>query len=200
MARKVLLATNNEHKVSEIKGILGDLGFEFVTLREAGIDSDPVEDAETFEGNARIKAQAAQVASGGLAVIADDSGLVVDALQGAPGVHSSRFAGDDATDEQNNALLLQQLADVGDEDRGAAFVCTIVFLGEDGSELVAQGEVRGRIGHEPSEGGVGFGYDPLFLPDEFADGRTFADGSQAEKDAISHRGRALRKLASYMLE
>lgn len=191
--KTVVLATNNAHKVSEIATALDFPGWEFRTLRELGIDSDPAEDADTFEGNARIKARAAHEASGGLAALADDSGLVVDALDGAPGVYSARYAGESCDDAANNAKLLAELADVSDERRTARFVSTLVFVDEDGSEMVASGTVEGRIGHE-ERGSEGFGYDPLFLPDVFADGRTLAEVSQSDKNAVSHRGNALRAL------
>lgn len=190
---RIVLATNNKHKADEISHVLGMDDLEFVTLAEAGIDSDPVEDAETFEGNARIKALAAREAAGGLAVMADDSGLEVDALDGAPGVYSSRFAGEDGNDAANNALLLERLSDIADEDRTARFVCTLVFIDEDGSELVARGSVEGKIGYE-ERGSEGFGYDPLFLPEEYDGKTTFAEVPQSEKNMISHRARALRKM------
>lgn len=190
---RIVLATNNQHKADEISHVLGMDDLEFVTLTEAGIESDPVEDADTFEGNARIKAQAARGAAGSIAVMADDSGLEVDALNGAPGVYSSRFAGEDGNDAANNALLLERLKDVPDEDRTARFVCTLVFIDEDGEELVARGSVEGKIGYE-ERGSEGFGYDPLFFPDEYNGETTFAEVLQSEKNLISHRARALRKM------
>lgn len=190
---KVLLATNNAHKADEIRNALDFPGWEFVTLREAGIESDPAEDADSFLGNARIKAQAAREASGGMAVLADDSGLEVDALGGGPGVYSARFAGPDCNDEANNALLLQKLENTPEFLRTARFVCTLVFLDEDGNETVARGVVNGRIGHSPS-GDNGFGYDPLFYPDEYGHQTSFAEVPQNEKSQISHRGRALFNL------
>ncbi len=189
---RVLLATNNAHKADEIRNALDMPGWEFVTLGEAGVASDPVEDADSFEGNARIKALAAAQASG-MASLADDSGLVVDALDGAPGVYSSRYAGEDADDAANNEKLLRELADVADEERTARFVCTLVFVDEQGRETVAEGCVEGRIGHV-ERGSEGFGYDPLFFPDELAGAMTFAEVPQSEKSAISHRGRALMHL------
>ena len=126
--KTIVLATNNAHKVSEISHALDFSDWEFKTLRELGIDSDPVEDAGTFEGNARIKARAAHEASAGLAALADDSGLEVDALAGAPGVLSARFAGVGATDEQNNEKLLCELESVPDAARTARFVCTLVLI------------------------------------------------------------------------
>lgn len=191
--KTVILATNNAHKVSEITNALDFPGWQFLTLREAGIESDPEEDADTFLGNARIKALAAHEASGGMAALADDSGLEVDALSGAPGVYSSRFAGEDATDADNNDKLLADLADVPDDERAARFVCTLVFIDEDGSETTSRGTVEGRIGHEP-QGDGGFGYDPLFWPDVFDGACTLAEVPQARKNEVSHRGNALRAL------
>lgn len=193
--KTVVIASNNAHKAQEIAEALDFPGWEFGTLRQLGIQSDPAEDADTFLGNARIKARAAHEASGGKAVLADDSGLEVDALDGAPGVYSARYAGEDATDADNNAKLLSALADVPDRDRTARFVCTLVLIDEDGSETVARGTVEGRIGHA-ERGSNGFGYDPLFLPDVFADGRTLAEALPEEKNAVSHRGNALRELRS----
>lgn len=189
---KVLLATNNAHKADEIRNALDFPGWEFLTLAEAGVASDPAEDADTFLGNARIKAQAAAEVSG-MAVLADDSGLEVDALSGAPGVWSARYAGPDGDDAANNAKLLSELADVPDEQRTARFVCTLVFVDASGVETVAEGAVEGRIGHE-ERGREGFGYDPLFLPDEYDGQLTFAEVPQVEKSSISHRGRALAQL------
>ncbi|RDB70405.1 RdgB/HAM1 family non-canonical purine NTP pyrophosphatase [Eggerthella sinensis] len=191
--KTIVIASNNAHKAEEIATALDFPGWEFHTLRELGLESDPAEDADSFEGNARIKAQAARAASGGKAVLADDSGLAVDALDGAPGVYSARYAGEDATDADNNVKLLAALADVPDEQRTARFVCTLVFIDEDGTEEVAYGTIEGRIGRE-ERGDHGFGYDPLFLPDVFDDGRTLAEALPHEKNAVSHRGNALREL------
>lgn len=191
--KTVVIASNNSHKAEEIATALDFPGWEFRTLRELGLESDPAEDADSFEGNARIKAQAARAASGGMAVLADDSGLAVDALDGAPGVYSARYAGEDATDADNNAKLLAALADVPDGQRTGRFVCTLVFIDEDGTEEVAYGTIEGRIGYE-ERGEHGFGYDPLFLPDVFDDGRTLAEALPEEKNAVSHRGGALREL------
>lgn len=197
--KTVVLATNNAHKVAEIATALDFPGWEFRTLRELGIESDPAENADTFEGNARIKARAAHEASGGLAALADDSGLVVDALDGAPGVHSARYAGEPCDDAANNAKLLAALADVPDAERTARFASTLVFVDEDGSEIVAEGAVEGRIGHE-GRGSGGFGYDPLFLPDVFGGARTLAEVGRDEKNAVSHRGNALRQLRAKLEE
>ena len=200
--KTVVIASNNAHKAQEIAEVLSFPGWDFRTLRQMGIESSPAEDADDFLGNARIKARAAREASGGLAVLADDSGLEVDALGGAPGVLSARYAsadGEDADDAANNAKLLRELAGVPDEERGARFVCTLVFLDEDGSELVARGTIEGRIGYEP-RGENGFGYDPLFLPDVFGGARSLAEASPEEKNSVSHRGNALRSLRAMLEE
>lgn len=195
--KTVVIATNNAHKASEIAAALPFESWEFKTLGEMGIASDPDETETTFEGNARIKALAARAASEGVAVLADDSGLEVDALDGAPGVFSARYAGEHASDEDNNDKLLAELAGVRDEERTARFVCTLVFIDEDGSERVARGTVEGRIGRAP-RGDGGFGYDPLFWPDVFDGKKTLAEVPQSEKTAVSHRGNALRDLKSQL--
>ena len=189
-AKKVVIATNNAHKLEEISRMLSPVtGWEFVSLKDCGSFPEPVEDADDFEGNARIKALAARDNTG-LPALADDSGLVVDALDGAPGVFSSRFAGESATDADNNAKLLELLADVPDDERTARFVCTLVFIDTDGSEIVAHGRCEGKIGYE-ERGSNGFGYDPLFVS-EACGGLTTAEVPSEQKDAISHRGEALR--------
>lgn len=192
MAKTVIIATNNAHKVEEIETALNFEGWEFKSLKEAGIESSPEETGTTFEENARIKARAAHELTGA-AVLADDSGLVVDALDGAPGVYSSRYAGEDGNDEANNAKLLQELEGVPDEQRTARFMCVLVFIDEDGSETVAQGSVEGRIGYE-LKGDGGFGYDPLFWPECFNFECTLAEVTQENKNKVSHRGNALREL------
>ncbi|WP_124061617.1 RdgB/HAM1 family non-canonical purine NTP pyrophosphatase [Gordonibacter sp. Marseille-P4307] len=195
--KTVVIATNNAHKASEIAAALPFPSWEFKTLDDMGIKSDPDETETTFEGNARIKACAARRASGGLAVLADDSGLEVDALDGAPGVFSARYAGEHASDRHNNEKLLAELSEVPDENRTARFVCTLVFIDEDGSEHIARGTVEGHIGRAP-RGEGGFGYDPLFWPDVFDGKKTLAEVSQDEKAAVSHRGNALRDLRSQL--
>ncbi|MCL2825912.1 MAG: RdgB/HAM1 family non-canonical purine NTP pyrophosphatase [Eggerthellaceae bacterium] len=190
--KKVLIASNNAHKVEEIRSALDFDGWEYYTLAEMGVHSDPEEDADTFEGNARIKAQAAQAATG-LAVLADDSGIVVDALGGKPGVWSARYAGEHGNDDDNNAKLLAEMEGVCDPERTARFVCTLVFIDEDGAEITAQGTIEGHIARS-LRGEGGFGYDPLFLPLEFGGAKSLAEISPDEKNAISHRGNALRAL------
>mgnify|MGYP001345700105 FL=1 len=190
--KKVVIASNNAHKVEEIRTALDFEGWEFYTLSELGVESDPEEDAETFEGNARIKARAAYEAAG-CAALADDSGIEVDALGGAPGVHSARYAGGHGDDAANNEKLLRELGDVPLEKRTGRFVSALVFVDEDGTETVARGTVEGRIGYG-LQGDGGFGYDPLFYPDVFKGALTLAEVSQDEKNAVSHRGNALREL------
>ena len=189
----VLIASNNAHKATEIAEALDFPGWEFKTLKQVGVSSDPAEDAETFLGNARIKAHAAQQTSGGMPVLADDSGLEVDALDGAPGVHSARYAGEPCDDAANHAKLLDALSDVADEARTARFVCQLVFLDENGNEVDARGTVEGRIANE-AHGENGFGYDPLFLPEVFGFERSLGEAKPEEKNAVSHRGNALREL------
>lgn len=195
--KTVVIATNNAHKVAEIRTALNFEGWEFKTLRDLGIESNPEEDADSFLGNAFIKARAAHEASGGLAALADDSGLEVDALGGAPGVYSSRYAGEDGNDEANNAKLLAEMADVPEARRTARFVSVIAFVDEDGTETFARGTIEGRVGYE-ERGSEGFGYDPLFLPDEYEGKLTLAEVSQDAKNAISHRGNALRALKALL--
>lgn len=192
MAKTVIIATNNAHKVEEIETALNFEGWEFKSLKDAGIESSPEETGTTFEENARIKARAAHELTGA-AVLADDSGLVVDALDGAPGVYSSRYAGEDGNDGANNTKLLHELEGVPDEQRTARFMCVLVFIDEDGSETVAQGSVEGRIGYE-LKGDGGFGYDPLFWPECFNFECTLAEVTQENKNKVSHRGNALREL------
>lgn len=191
--RRVVVATGNAHKVAEIAQALSPFGWEFVSVTDLGGWDSPEETGETFEDNARIKALAAH-ARFGLAALADDSGLEVDALDGAPGVYSSRYAGECATDALNNERLVLALADVATAQRTARFRSTIVLIAADGAETIASGTCEGRIGTEPV-GSCGFGYDPLFWPDA-TPGRSMAQLDMAEKNAISHRGTALEALRS----
>ena len=188
--KTVVLAMNNAHKVAEIATALDFPGWEFRTLRELGMESDPAEDADTFEGNARIKARAAHEASGGLAALADDSGLVVDALDGAPGVHSARYTGrHEDSDAARYTLLLHNLGDR--TDRTARFVSCICCTFPNGDVLRARGTCEGSILFAP-RGENGFGYDPVFQPDGYA--CSMAELRPEEKNAISHRGNALKIL------
>lgn len=194
--KRVIIATNNAHKVTEIRDTFADLGWECLSLKEAGIDSDPEESGTTLVENARIKARAAHELSG-CAVLADDSGLLVDALDGAPGVYSSRYGGEDGNDMKNNELLLKNMSDIPADERTAHFSCVLVLIDEDGSELVAEGRVDGLIGFE-ERGTEGFGYDPLFLPDDFGNEKTFAELGLNEKQKVSHRARALQALSAQL--
>lgn len=186
MKMKVLLASNNGHKIKEIKEILGDF-FDVVSLREAGVESDPEETGDTFEENARIKAVAGMKASG-MPCIADDSGLEVFALDGLPGVMSARYAGGHGDDSANNEKLLRELENAS--DRSARYVCVICMAFPNGHEIVARGECRGTILKE-ARGEGGFGYDPLFFFPQF--GKTFAEITAEEKNEVSHRKAALRE-------
>jgi XTP/dITP diphosphohydrolase len=187
--RRLVVATRNQHKLRELGEIL--TGIELVPL-PASVELPP-EDGETFAENAVVKARAAREATGEPA-IADDSGIEAAALDGRPGVLSARFAGPDATEEQNLALLISELE--GAEDRSVAYVCALAYVGADGDELVVEGRSEGDLISEP-RGSGGFGYDPAFVPADAPadDTRTMAELSPAEKHAISHRGRAARALA-----
>ncbi|MBE2897925.1 RdgB/HAM1 family non-canonical purine NTP pyrophosphatase [Pasteurellaceae bacterium 20609_3] len=193
--QKVVLATGNAGKVREMASAIGALGFEVVSQTALGIES-AVEDGLTFVENALKKARHA-AAQSGLPAIADDSGLVVAALNGAPGLYSARYAGEEASDSDNCAKLLQALRDVPDGQRQAKFVSVIVFLrhAEDPNPIIAQGECVGEIARA-LQGDNGFGYDPLFFyPSK---NRTFAQLSLDEKHALSHRGKALDSLKSQL--
>jgi XTP/dITP diphosphohydrolase len=186
--KRLLIATNNAGKVREIKAILGGFYDELVSLKGIGLDLNVVEDGDTFEQNAVKKAREAARAAG-CAALADDSGLCVEALHGAPGVYSARYAGEDASDEANNVKLLAALSGV--DDRRAKFVSVVALVSTDGSVTTAYGEVGGVIAHTPSGSG-GFGYDPLFFLPEL--GQTFAEIPAEVKNMLSHRARALAAL------
>ena len=189
---RLVLATRNEAKLEELRRILAPLvPVEVVGLADVPGYKEVPETGATFEENALIKAREAADRTG-LPAVADDSGLAVDALNGMPGVLSARWAGSAASDANNLRLVLEQIADVPDERRGAAFVCAAVLVTPDGTEQVALGTVAGTLLREP-RGRNGFGYDPIFLP--AGETRTTAEMSAAEKDAISHRGKAFRALA-----
>ena len=193
--RTVVVATGNAHKVVEIEAILAPAmpGARFVALGELGDFPDPVEDGETFFENALIKARAAQKETGLAMAVADDSGLCVDALGGEPGIYSARWAGEHGNDAANNERLMREMANVPDAERTARFHSSVVLVrGEE--VLRGDGDCEGRVGHEP-RGEHGFGYDPLFLPDD-TPGRTMAELTLEEKNLISHRFHALEDLAA----
>ncbi len=197
-ASTVVVATGNAHKVVEIEAILSRVmpGVRFVALGELGDFPDPVEDGADFYENALIKARAAQEQTGCFMAVADDSGLCVDALDGAPGIYSARWAGEHGNDAANNQKLVRELADVADADRGAHFHSSVVLVR--GQEVLrGDGDCPGTIGHEP-QGNNGFGYDPLFWPAD-TPGRTMAELSADEKNRISHRFRALQDLATRLI-
>jgi XTP/dITP diphosphohydrolase len=199
---RLVVATGNAHKLSEISRLLDaeSAGIELVPMAALGVEA-PEEDGETFAENALIKARAC-VAATGLPAVADDSGIVVDALGGAPGVRSARFAGVPTDDAANNLLLLVRLAAAGadrPESRRAAFVCAAALVLPDGAERVTEGRMTGRVLDAP-RGEHGFGYDPLFVADVSTDGRTNGELSPEEKDAISHRGAAFALLRPVLSE
>ncbi len=191
---RLLIATRSEHKLRELRELLDHPRAALVSLDELAVEGDPVEDGETFEANAAIKARFGADATG-LPTLADDSGLEVDALDGGPGVRTRRYAGEDATDGQNNDKLLEALAGLPPDRRGAGYVC-VLALAIPGEPLVfARGTCRGRIATE-ARGTAGFGYDPIFEPEEEPPGgRTFGLWTPEEKNRISHRARAARQMA-----
>lgn len=194
-ARPVLyLATANAHKTREMKALLNDCGWD-VQPAPAGV-ADVEENGATFAENARIKALAVAAAVGGVA-LADDSGLVVDALDGAPGVQSRRWAGEKATDADRIARLLDAMAAVDEPNRNARFVCSVCIAGPTGVLYEGSGAVEGRIARSP-RGSSGFGYDPVFLVEDGAE--TMAELGEDRKNAVSHRGRALRRAAAWLRE
>lgn len=198
MPETIVVATGNPHKVSEIEAILAPVmpDVEFRALGELGEFDEPEEDGDTFLANALIKARAAAEATG-LRAVADDSGLVVDALDGAPGIHSARWCGHHGDDAANNAKLAREMADVPEPERTARFhSCVVLVDPADGSYLAGEGDCEGAIGYE-GVGEHGFGYDPFFLP-EATPGLTMAQLIPEQKNAISHRFKALQALAAQL--
>ena len=197
---KLILASRNKKKIREMEALLAKYvdDVRILSLDDIGFEGDIEEDGTTFEENALIKARTAMEASGNriaaaqAAAIADDSGLAVDALNGAPGVYSARYAGGHGDDAANNALLLKNLADVPAEARTARFVCCIACVFPDGREITVRGETKGLI-IDDARGEGGFGYDPYFYYEPY--GKTFAELTADQKNAISHRGKAVAKLA-----
>jgi XTP/dITP diphosphohydrolase len=194
---RLLIATRSEHKLRELRELLSLEHAELVTLDQLGVLEDPVEDGDTFEANAAIKARAG-IAATGLPTLADDSGIEVDALDGGPGVRTRRYAGEDATDADNNAKLLAALDGLPAERRGARYVCVLALALPGEALRFERGSCRGRIATSP-RGTGGFGYDPIFEPEgEPVGGRTFGQWTADEKNRVSHRARAARAMAPHL--
>ena len=191
MEKKIIFATGNENKMKEIRMILADLGMPILSMKEAGIDVDVVEDGATFEENALIKATEIAKMTENCIVLADDSGLEIDYLNGEPGIYSARYLGEDTSYDIKNSIILERLAGVPDEKRTARFVCAVAAAFPDGTTEVVRGTIEGIIGYEIA-GANGFGYDPIFFLPEY--GMTTAELSPEKKNELSHRGNALRAM------
>ena len=196
MKQRIIFATGNKNKIREIHEILGDLGWEILSMKEAGIDLDIVEDGTTFEENALIKAKAVAAQCNDI-VLADDSGLEIDWLGGEPGIYSARYMGHETSYREKNANLISRLDGVPKEKRTARFVCAIAAALPDGNSLVTRGTIEGYIGWEEC-GSNGFGYDPIFYL--YENDKSTAELSAEEKNAISHRGKALRQMKKMLEE
>ena len=195
MKKKIIFATKNQNKMKEIREILADRDYEILSMEEAGISLDIVEDGTTFEENALIKAKAIRDLVKDAIVLADDSGLAIDYLNGAPGIYSSRFEGEATPYSVKNQILLDKLSGVPEKKRTARFVCAMAAAFPDGTDQVVRGTIEGIIGYEPA-GENGFGYDPIFYVPEF--GCTTAQMPAEQKNSISHRGKALRMIREYL--
>lgn len=193
---RIIFATGNKDKMREIREILGDMGLEIVSMKEAGLEADIVEDGKTFEENALIKATEIAKLCDDI-VLADDSGLEIDYLDKAPGVMSARFMGEDTSYDIKNQALIDKLDGVPKEKRTARFVCAIAAVLPSGKKIVTRGTIEGMIGYEIA-GENGFGYDPIFYVEEF--GCTTAELSPEEKNKVSHRGNALMAMKKKLLE
>lgn len=197
MKKRIIFATGNENKMTEIRMILKDLGLEILSMKEAGVDIDIVEDGMTFEENAEIKARSvARVLTNDI-VLADDSGLEIDYLDKAPGIYSARFAGEDTSYDIKNRILLDRLEGVPEEERTARFVCAVAAVFPDGTVSTVRKTIEGRIAEE-SAGDNGFGYDPIFYVPEY--GCTTAQMNPEQKNELSHRGKALRAMREILKE
>lgn len=196
MKKQIIFATGNKNKMKEIREIYGDLDYEILSMKEAGINVNIVEDGKTFEDNALIKASAIAKQCDAI-VFADDSGLEIDYLNKEPGVYSARYMGEDTSYDIKNANLIGRLEGVPKEQRTARFVCAIAAVFPDGSHKVVRGTIEGYIGYEPA-GENGFGYDPIFYVDSY--GCSTAELSPEEKNKISHRGKALRMMKEELLK
>lgn len=188
--KKIIFATGNQHKMEEIKSIMADLPYEILSMKEAGISIDIEENGTTFEENSLIKARAIMNIAKEI-VLADDSGLEVDALNKEPGIYSSRYLGEDTPYEVKNQEIIKRLEGLEEEKRTARFVCAVAAVFPDGREVVKRGTVEGIIGYE-AKGENGFGYDPIFIPENSE--KTLAQFSSEEKNQISHRKRALEQM------
>lgn len=197
--RRILFATGNEGKMREIRSILADTGAEVLSMKEAGVCIEVVEDGTTFEENALIKARAVEAVWNDpeSVVLADDSGLVIDALNGEPGIYSARYMGENTAYDEKNTNLITRLEGVPDEKRTARFVCAIAAVLPDGREFTVRDAIEGRIGYE-QKGEGGFGYDPIFYVPEF--GKTTAEMTSEEKNRVSHRGKALEHMKEVLRE
>lgn len=193
---RIVFATGNENKMKEIREILGDLNTEIISLKQAGIDVEIIEDGKSFEENALIKARAIWKETKGI-VLADDSGLEVDYLNGEPGIYSARYLGEDTSYDIKNKAIIDRLEGVPDEKRTARFVCVIAAVFPDGTELTTRGTIEGIIGYE-QKGDNGFGYDPIVYVPELK--KTTAELYMEEKNEISHRGNALRKMKKNIIK
>ena len=191
MEKKIIFATGNENKMKEIRMILADLGMPILSMKEAGINVDVVEDGTTFEENAMIKATEIAKLTENCIVLADDSGLEIDYLNGEPGIYSARYLGEDTSYDIKNSIILDRLSGVPDEKRTARFVCAIAAAFPDGTSEVVRGTMEGIIGYKIA-GENGFGYDPIFFLPEC--GCTSAEISPEKKNELSHRGEGLRKI------
>lgn len=191
---RIIVATKNPNKIKEISEVMSPLGFDVISQTDAGIDIDVEETGDTFEKNALLKARAVSLICDDY-VLADDSGLCVESLDGRPGVMSARYAGEGASDAHKIIKLLGELEN--EENRAARFVTSVAFVFPDGTELVTSGEVSGKITKEPM-GDNGFGYDPVFYSNEL--GKTFAQASAGEKNSVSHRSRAIKALYNELKE
>ena len=194
MSRQLLLATRNQHKLREVRELLSETDFEVISIADLSDIPEIIEDGDSFEANADKKARVLASLTGRTA-IADDSGIEVDALDGAPGIYSARFAGvsGPGADDANNRLLVEKLQDVAPNERTARYRCVLAIVTPTGEARYSSGSVEGRIVDEPAGNG-GFGYDPHFLVEGDSQGRRMAELSPSEKNAISHRGKALREL------
>ena len=197
MGHRIIFATSNQGKMREIREILKGLGTEILSMKEAGVDIDIVEDGMSFEENAEIKARSVSRVLTNDIVLADDSGLEIDYLDKAPGIYSARFAGEDTSYDIKNRIFLDRLEGVPDEERTARFVCAVAAVFPDGTSETVRETIEGRIAHEPA-GENGFGYDPIFYVPEYE--CTTAEMSEEQKNELSHRGKALRSMKRILEE